>query len=189
MNLKCNAIIAGFLIGLGVIINTLTVNPILGAFLFSFGLLTIINLQIPLFTGQIGFIKQKNKKDLFNILIFNILGILFCIGLFGFKDSNFMNIITEKAILKFNKNFLQIFIDGFFCGTLIHFAVKCKKQLIITSMAVMIFILIGAEHCIADAPYLIMNFNLVNLLKFLLIIMGNSLGAIFIENTLKKEGN
>ena len=57
MNLKCNAIIAGFLIGLGVIINTLTVNPILGAFLFSFGLLTIINLQIPLFTGQIGFIK------------------------------------------------------------------------------------------------------------------------------------
>lgn len=185
--IKRNAVIAGFLIGLGVIINTLAANPVLGAFLFSFGLLTIIDLQIPLFTGQIGFIKQKNKKDLFNILIFNIIGIIFCVGLFIFKDSNFTNIITKKAILKFNKSFLQIFIDGFFCGTLIHFAVKCKKQLI-TSMAVMIFILIGAEHCIADAPYLMINFSLINLLKFLLIIIGNSLGAILIENILKKKG-
>ena len=188
MTLKCKSIIAGFLIGLGVIINTLAANPVLGAFLFSFGLLTIIDLQIPLYTGQIGFIKQKNKKDLFNILIFNIIGILFCVGLFIFKDSNFANIITEKAILKFDKTYLQIFIDGFLCGTLIHFAVKCKKQLM-TSMAVVIFILIGAEHCIADAPYLMMNFTLTNLLKFLLVIMGNSLGAIFIENMLKKKGN
>ena len=186
--IKCNAAIAGFLIGLGVIINTLAANPVLGAFLFSFGLLTIIDLQIPLYTGQIGFIKQKNKKDLFYILIFNIIGILICVGAFIFKDSNFANIITEKAILKFNKSYLQIFIDGFFCGTLIHFAVKCKKQLI-TSMAVIIFILIGAEHCIADAPYLMMNFSLINLLKFLLIIMGNSFGAILIENILKKKGN
>ena len=186
--IKRNAAVAGFLIGLGVIINTLAANPVLGAFLFSFGLLTIIDLQIPLYTGQIGFIKQKNKKDLFNILIFNIIGILFCVGLFIFKDSNFANIITEKAILKFDKTYLQIFIDGFLCGTLIHFAVKCKKQLM-TSMAVVIFILIGAEHCIADAPYLMMNFTLTNLLKFLLVIMGNSLGAIFIENMLKKKGN
>ena len=108
--------------------------------------------------------------------------------MFIFKDSNFANIITEKAILKFDKTYLQIFIDGFLCGTLIHFAVKCKKQLM-TSMAVVIFILIGAEHCIADAPYLMMNFTLTNLLKFLLVIMGNSLGAIFIENMLKKKGN
>ena len=86
-----------------------------------------------------------------------------------------------------NKNYLQIFIDGFFCGTLIHFAVKCKKQLM-TSMAVIIFILIGAEHCIADVPYLMMNLTLTNLLKFLLVVMGNSLGAILIENVLKKEG-
>lgn len=186
--IKRNAAIAGFLIGLGVIINTLAENPILGAFLFSFGLLTIIDLQIPLYTGQIGFIKQKNKKDLLYILIFNIIGILICVGAFIFKNSNFANIITEKAILKFNKSYLQIFIDGLFCGTLIHFAVKCKKQLI-TSMAVIIFILIGAEHCIADAPYLMMNFSLINLLKFLLIIMGNSFGAILIENILKKKGN
>ena len=35
------AIVAGFLIGLGVIINTISTNPVVGAVLFSFGLLSI----------------------------------------------------------------------------------------------------------------------------------------------------
>ena len=42
MILEKNAAVAGFLIGLGVIINTLAENSLLGAVLFSFGLLTII---------------------------------------------------------------------------------------------------------------------------------------------------
>ena len=42
MILENGAAVAGFLIGLGVVINTLAANPILGAVLFSFGLLTII---------------------------------------------------------------------------------------------------------------------------------------------------
>ena len=63
--LEGNAVIAGFLIGLGVIINTQAENPVLGAFLFSFGLLTIIHMQLPLYTGQIGFITEKKISDLF----------------------------------------------------------------------------------------------------------------------------
>ena len=188
MMIQRNAAVAGFLIGLGVIINTLAANPVLGAALFSFGLLTIIDLQIPLYTGQIGFIKNKKIQDLIYILLFNLLGIAICVGAFYFKDSSFKEILINKSIIKFDKTFLQIFIDAFYCGTLIHFAVKCKKQLI-TVMAVTIFILIGAEHCIADFPYYIINISLVNSLKFLLIIMGNSCGAIFLENILKKEGN
>ena len=42
ISLRFNALAAGFLIGLGVIINTLAPDPVLGAILFSFGLLTII---------------------------------------------------------------------------------------------------------------------------------------------------
>lgn len=185
--IELKAATAGFLIGLGVIINTLAANPVLGAFLFSFGLLTIIELQLPLYTGQIGFISEKKKIDLLNILLFNIIGAFFCIGFFGLKDPSFITTLAEKAAIKFDKNYFQIFADAFFCGTLIHFAVKCKKQLI-TSMAVVIFILIGAEHCIADVPYWATSPTLINSLKFLLVIMGNSCGAILIENMLKKEG-
>ena len=99
-------------------------------------------------------------------------------------DPNFVNIISKKAILKFDKNILRMFVDGFICGTLIHFAVKCKKPLI-TSMAVVLFILTGSEHCIADFPYLLYNPSLLNLLRFFMVIVGNSLGAILLENMLK----
>lgn len=188
MILERKAAVAGFLIGLGVIINTLATNPILGAVLFSFGLLTIIQMQLPLYTGQIGFIKEKKITDLIKIIIFNFIGILFVLLLKTISDPNFVIIFLDKAILKFNKNLLRMFIDGFFCGTLIHFAVKCKQPLL-TSMAVVIFILTGSEHCIADFPYLLYAPSLFNLLKFFMVIMGNSLGAIFLENMLKKKGN
>lgn len=67
-----------------------------------------------------------------------------------------------------------------FCGALIHFAVK-NKQTILTIFAIMIFILIGAEHCVADFPYLLINFSWINLLKLISVIIGNSVGAILIE--------
>ena len=184
--LERRAEVAGMLIGLGVIINTLAANPILGAFLFSFGLLTIIQLGIPLYTGQIGFFFQKRKTDLLKILIFNIIGICFII-LFKMGDKQFTSLLIEKSLLKFEKPFIRMFWDGFLCGILIHFAVKCKKELL-TIMAVMIFILMGAEHCIADFPYLMCVPTLTNFIKFFIIVMGNSLGAIFLEAVLKQKG-
>ena len=187
MILERNAAAAGFLIGLGVIINTLVENPFLGAALFSFGLLTIIELGLPLYTGQIGFITKKKISDLVLIFLFNGIGILIAFLLKSF-DFNFLDLIETKAILKFDKTFMQLFIDAFFCGTLIHFAVKCKKQLL-TVMAIMIFILMGAEHCIADICYLVAVPSIINFLKFFTIVMGNSLGAILLEMMLKKEGN
>lgn len=52
------SILAGILIGLGVIINLQSENPIIGALLFSFGLLTIIRMQLNLYTGKIGFLTK-----------------------------------------------------------------------------------------------------------------------------------
>ena len=63
---------------------------------------------------------------------------------------------------------------------LIHFAVKVKS-ISVTFLAIAIFILIGAEHCIADFPYLLVNFSLSNLMKWFIIVIGNSVGAILIE--------
>ena len=45
----------------------------------------------------------------------------------------------------------------------------------------MIFILIGAEHCVADFAYFIFVPTLINIIKFIAIVLGNSLGAIVIE--------
>ena len=144
-------------------------------------------MQLPLYTGQIGFIKDKRKSDLVKIILFNFIGIFFVLLLKVISDPDFIISLSEKATLKFDKTVLRMFIDGFICGTLIHFAVKCKKMLL-TCMAVIIFILTGSEHCIADFPYLLCVPSLLNLLKFFMVIMGNSCGAIFLENMLQKEG-
>ena len=184
------SVIAGILIGMGVIINTLTSTPELGALFFSFGLLTIIELSIPLYTGRIGFydLSKEKTKNLGIILIGNLLGILFCIFCYQFANPEFFNTLSAKAMIKFDKGFVECAAAGLFCGALIHFAVRAKQH-VTTILAIMLFILMGAEHCIADFPYLLMTTNPLNWLKFLLIVLGNSLGAIFVENMLKKEGN
>lgn len=183
--LNIRSLIAGVLIGLGVIINTLTSIPVLGALLFSFGLLTIIALQLPLYTGKIGFIGKE--KGLCLILISNLIGIAFCVALYCIANPGTWILISQAASIKFTKSFLAMFIYGVFCGMLIHFAVKTKEKPYLTSMAVIIFILIGAEHCIAAFPFLLAAFNLTNLIKFIMIILGNSVGAILLEKGLSYE--
>ena len=171
-----NSIVAGILIGLGVIINTQIQPPILGALLFSFGLLTIIHLKLPLFTGRVGYM----ESGLHSILFFNLFGIAVAIAFYFYANNDYITIISQAAAVKFSKTYLEMFFGGLFCGMLIHFAVKCKVPYL-TSMAVIIFILIGAEHCIADFPYFFMALSWINLLKFILVIIGNSIGAILIE--------
>ena len=171
-----NAVIAGLLIGLGVIINTQTKPPILGALLFSFGLLTIIHLKLPLYTGKIGYLKDK----LVLILVFNLIGIGITVAAYYIAN------ISAAASVKFEKTYAQMLFGGIFCGMLIHFAVKCKVSYL-TSMAVIIFILIGAEHCIADFPYLLTTLSLPHIGKFLMVILGNSIGAILIEKGISYE--
>lgn len=184
MDIADKSIIAGFLIGLGVVINILAPIPILGAVLFSFGLLMIIQLGLPLYTGKIGFLGKG--KTLLTILFFNLFGIAVCLIFYCAASPTFIPLITAAAALKFSKTILQMLIYGFFCGTLIHFAVKAKQPLT-TVMAVAIFILIGAEHCIAAFPFLLFCFSFTNLIKFVMIIIGNSLGAIIVEKMTKDK--
>ena len=177
-----NSIAAGILIGLGVIINVQTENHYIGALLFSFGLLTIIHLKLPLYTGRIGFL----DGHLLLILFFNFIGIAYVCIAYIFCKPEFIQIIHNAAIQKFSKPYFQMFFGGIFCGMLIHFAVKCKISYI-TCMAVIIFILIGAEHCVADFPYLLSVFSIENCIKLAWVTVGNSLGAIFIEGLIQNE--
>lgn len=177
------SLIAGFLIGLGVIICALSSPPILGAFLFSFGLLMIIHLRFPLYTGRIGLF---NDKWLPVMLLGNLIGVAAAALLYISAFPAFASTLATIAAAKFAKSFLSFFVCGIFCGVLIHFAVLSKNKLL-TSMAVIIFILIGAEHCIAVFPYLLFCFSFQNLLKFLLIIAGNSIGAIILDKLVGKQ--
>lgn len=69
------AVYAGFMIGIGGIVNLSVDNKVIGALLFSFGLLTIVTQGFYLYTGKIGFVKKfKELLDMLVILAGNFAG-------------------------------------------------------------------------------------------------------------------
>ena len=179
------SILSGILVGLGVVLQIQVQNTYIGAMLFSIALLVIIECNLKLYTGKIGFFKVKETKNLLIILMGNLVGVLipiFCLLL----KSGFYERVIEVSNTKFSNGYLELFLYGLMCGILMFIAVYCKKP-IITVFCIMTFILSDYEHCIADFPYLVFNFNIEHLLKFLCIILGNSLGSISINKLIKSQ--
>lgn len=174
------ALYAGILVGIGDIAYITIKNNYIGAMLFSLALLTVINSNLNLYTGKIGFYKKYSFGFLLKILLANLIGIAFVYIIFlQAKEKMFCPSLTT-ACNKFSCNSFSLFILGLLCGMCMHIAVSNKNK-IITVFSIMIFILCGFRHCIADFPFLILDFNFVNLLKFISIVIGNSIGAMIIN--------
>ena len=158
------SILSGILVGLGVALQIQVQNAYVGAMLFSVALLVIIECSLKLYTGKIGFFKIKEIKNLLIILFGNFIGVMipiFC----SVVKSGFYERVIEVSNTKFSNGYLELFLYGLMCGILMFIAVYCKKP-IITVFCIMTFILSGYEHCIADFPYLVFNFNIDHLLKY-----------------------
>lgn len=184
MNYIAKSIAAGILVGIGDIVYMVSGNIYIGAMLFSFALLTIINSNLYLYTGKIGFLFKKTVKppiwSLAKILAMNLLGVCFSFIMF-YASNDVHNLIIQIARDKFVCSWLDLYCRGFLCGICMYIAASNKKE-IITVLTVMTFILCGFRHCIADFPFLIFNFSYLNLFKFIMITLGNSLGAIIMRD-------
>ena len=145
------SIMSGVLIGLCADIYNRT-GGIVGALLFSIGLLTICMSGLLLFTGKVG--SSNDVKQLIFMIVLNILGV-----------------ISMRIFFNFN----NIFVLGIGCGMLMQIGVAAYKKnlLLLTSMCVMAFILSGYKHCIAYV------FNYSSIAELILIICGNIIGAKF----------
>lgn len=179
-------ILSGMLVGIGVVINTAADNRYVGAMLFSLALLTIIQCQLKLYTGKIGFAGTVPAKDLAIMLVGNLMGVLVPTLLIASQRKEIFDTLVDVAGSKFDRSFLAMFIFGCFCGVLMFVAVYCKNALI-TVFCIMVFILSGYEHCIADFPYLIVNFSFVNLVKFICVVAGNSVGSIVTHYLIRED--
>lgn len=180
-NLIQHSILSGFLVGIGVVVQLSVDNQYIGAMLFSIALLTIIKCSLKLYTGKIGYVKHLDRKEdnLFCMFLCNILGVITATVIGLVVNTELIDAFISKGVIKFSKTYLQLFFSGAMCGVLMLVAVYCKET-IITVFCIMTFILSGYEHCIASFPYLVLatSFSLTNILKFLCIVAGNSLGAI-----------
>lgn len=187
-----NSIIAGIMIGIAGTVYLQTDKSIFGTVLFSFGLITIICQGLELFTGKISYISIKELSHIPNWIIGNFIGTYIVANLLKFTRVGSDLIMKAQAVweVKRNDSYLSLFILAIFCGMLMYLATNTGtklnrddvSRLIVIALPVIIFILCGFEHSIADMFYLNLGFNFKNFLKediikIILILIGNGLGG------------
>lgn len=188
--------LAGFMISIGCIIYTMCTSKLLGSFLFSFGLFTIVHQNLNLYTGKIGYLVDNFNityiKELLLTLIGNIIGTLFTATIIRCTRLDLNTFISNIVEIKTTDTLLSIFILSFFCGIMMFLGVeifkKCESYLskiLGVIFAVMVFILAGFEHCVANMFYFFFVEN-YNFSYLLIMILGNSLGSIFFAYILRQ---
>ena len=154
-----SSIIAGFLIGMGGIINLL-IGDIPGALFFSLGLITIVTFKYNLFTGKAGLL-SSGKIDsamLAKIWIGNFIGTAICAIIASLlPEAEKITAAATKIIeTRTSQNAVTNVASGLFCGVLMYIAVtgfeKTNKYLFCI-IPVAFFILCGFNHCVADMFY------------------------------------
>ncbi len=193
INILFKGIYAGIMIGIGGTVYLSVSNSIIGAIFFSVGLLTICIYKMNLYTGMIGYIIE-NKLNYIVTLLLTLIGnfigtMITSLLVLNTRIVNISVRAKEISAIKINDNYLSIFILSIFCGMLMYIAVntfKKEKDSIVRYLAificVIVFILSGFEHCIANMYYISLAklWSLKAVLSMLIMILGNSVGSIFI---------
>ena len=153
-----SSIWCGILISIGGLAY-LTIGGPLGALLFAFGLISVINTgNRCLFTGIAGVFNPKEISDYFSLLAilgmnFVGCGIMGVLVSFFWEDNQLLNSIIEA---RYNTPYHIICIKSIFTGIIMHICVwsaKYKGTYIPVLIGVPLFILCGLPHCVADVFY------------------------------------
>ncbi len=175
------SIYAGFMIGIGGIVYLSLENKIIGALMFSFGLLTIVTQEFCLYTGKIGFVKTISELgDMAIIVVGNYIG-SFAAAILA-KGAHMGISSTELAEKKLGNDLGNVFLLSVFCGVMMYLAIdnfKKSGNIVFIIAPVMIFILSGFEHSVANMFY----FHLAGayggkaFCYLLVMVVGNGIGA------------
>ncbi|MBQ5644754.1 MAG: formate/nitrite transporter family protein [Bacteroidaceae bacterium] len=142
---------------------------ILGAVLFSFGLLTVVNYKLKLYTGTAGFVSLRKEDgscrffraiaELLFILLGNITGcmlvalLLRCLPISGLEQAQAqaLHILDTRLTPGPLKAGALAIGCGFIMTTVVTFAREGKPLALL--FGVPLFIYCGFPHCLADAFY------------------------------------
>lgn len=176
-SLWVNSLWAGILIAISSAIYLNCPNKLIGAILFSFGLITILEYGCWLFTGVVGFVRDFGSLRISLIaLAGNLIG-CFAVLLLPTRGA------AELMTVKLSTPWCYVFGKAIVCGIIVYSTVRLYKSGINKwhiLIAVPAFIICGAEHSIADACYIIAShqFTLQSLIFLLIVIVGNAIGAL-----------
>lgn len=198
------SVLAGIMIAIGGTIYLSIDNKVVGASLFGIGLFTIVVYGFNLYTGKIGYLVDNFNFKYIKMLVITLIGNFIGTFLVGYilKFTRIYSLIHDKAKslvdIKLDDSLVSILILAFFCGILMYLAVNTYKEskdigkYLGVFLGVIVFILCGFEHCIANMYYFsVADVWNVNVLLYLLVmILGNSLGGMLIPlcNKVIKKG-
>lgn len=186
------SVFAGMMIGIGGTVYLSSANSFLGAFLFSIGLLMICIYKMNLFTGMVGYVLVNKTNYILSLIVTlfgNFVGTYLCALGISETRLNIYDKVVNIAGIKINDSYLSVFILAVFCGVLMYIAVnnfrkndsylvKCLSIII----CVMVFIISGFEHSIANMFYISLAkaWSTKAIFSILFMVLGNACGAILI---------
>ena len=192
------SVFAGILIGLGGF--AYLSNPVIGTFLFAFGLAAVVLYKLPLYTGTVGFIDLRSVNEyikLWIILLGNILGAMMASTIAMCGSEVIQESATRIIENRVSIGFLRCFMLAIGCGVVMSAAVEAAKsgnnftRWIPLLFGIPLFISCGMVHSIADLFYFFVaavdvTVSLPYVLCWAFAVLGNALGCnmyrIFLAN-------
>lgn len=189
-----SGILAGLMISIGGTVFLSCADKVVGSVAFTIGLLAVCYYGANLYTGRIGYLFDKHDKDGIADLVFGLLGNLAATVGCGLLLGPLKG---EAAVAlcggKLTQTAPETLLRAAFCGILVYVAVNLfrdKKTPLGILIGIPVFILSGFEHSIADAFYFAAAgiFTGESALFILLVLIGNSVGALAFDRLLKAAG-
>lgn len=183
---------AGLCIALGGTVFLSSDSKVLGAVLFTVGLFTICTFGFSLFTGKVCYLPEHDLTyavELVPIWLGNLSGTWAAARLLA--STRYGPALAEKAVdlctVKLMDDPWSLFILAIFCNILIYIAVENYNRsaheagrYLALFLGVVVFILCGFEHCVADMFYFSLAdvWNGRTILCLLVVTLGNSAGGL-----------
>ena len=188
-NILRSAIFAGICIGIAGF--GFLADKTFGMVLFVFGLATVVNYKLKLFTGTAGFVQSKSDLlDLLVILVGNWMGCLLVALAARCSAMPLQDTAQHLLESRLSLGWWQAGVLSVGCGILMTTAVTFARKSnafghwLPLVMAVPLFILCGFPHCIADAFYYLvcpLSFWMDNLWPIIALyaclVIGNFIGC------------
>ena len=185
-----SGILAGVCVGFGGVVFLSLDNRIIGSAMFTVGLFTICTFGLHLFTGKVCYALENGKG--YNLSLPLIwLGNLAGTGITALivrlsRIDGIAEQAAELTAVKLDDSLLSLFLLGVLCNIFIYIAVEGYKnnphelgKYLSLFFGVMVFILAGTEHCVADMFYFwLSGWSMDAVLRILVITLGNAAGGI-----------
>lgn len=188
------AVMSGIMIGFGGVVFLMCENRVVGSLLFSFGLLTIVCQGFALYTGRVGYFRTYGWAQMATTLAGNFVGTFLMGKLFTLTRLPIAETVQGIVATKLADSSLSVFVLAVGCGAMMYLAVdnyRKSKSWLFVIMPIVIFILSGFEHSIANMFYLsLADAWGVDALRITIIaIVGNAVGSWMVNagNFLLKE--